>query len=240
MTRLKVPFKYIIFTFLFIGAIFSTFFGLSNVKANELDSLVTERNLLWNKSSEILAGRTHLKRESQLRNREFINVFHHVDMEQLTFNTTEETFQALEDLEDWSQYPAVEVVATGYTAGPESTGKTEDHPQYGITYSGVEVKRDIYSTVAADTEVFPIGTILFIPGYGYGVVADTGSAIKGNKIDLYYETVDDVYEQWGKRSVEVYIVESGEGHLTDDELIKLNEDEAIQVYRRQMRFVDAS
>ena len=48
------------------------------------------------------------------------------------------------------------------------------------------VKRDLYSTVAADLNVFPIGTILFIPEYGYGVVADKGGAITGNKVDLYY------------------------------------------------------
>src|SRR5690606_19681940 len=122
---------------------------------------------------------------------------------------------------------------TGYTAGKESTGKTPDHPAYGITYSGVKVTRDLYSTIAADLDVFPIGTILFIPGYGYGVVADTGSAIKGNKIDLYFETVQDVYEQWGKREVTVYLIERGNGRLTEETLKQLNEDETMQVFRQQ-------
>lgn len=75
----------------------------------------------------------------------------------------------------------VEVIATGYTAGVESTGKRPGHPQYGITYSGVKVRRDQVSTIAADPRLFPIGTLLYIPGYGYGVVADTGSAIKGKR-----------------------------------------------------------
>ncbi|MCJ7843467.1 3D domain-containing protein [Lederbergia sp. NSJ-179] len=140
----------------------------------------------------------------------------------------------LEDLEkqDWSQYPSKEVVATGYTAGVESTGKDPDHPLYGITYSGVQVTRDVYSTIAADTDVFPLGTILFIPGYGYGVVADTGSKIKGNKIDLYYESVEDVYNEWGKQTVEVYIIQKGNGNLTEDVLKSLNEEESIQVFRQ--------
>lgn len=120
-------------------------------------------------------------------------------MTQLSSQQTTNESLTLEEAFDWSQYPSVTVVATGYTAGVESTGKTPDHPSYGITYSGVRVKRDLYSTIAADLKVFPIGTILFIPGYGYGVVADTGSAIKGHKIDLYYETVDDVYKHWGKK-----------------------------------------
>lgn len=139
----------------------------------------------------------------------------------------------LEEAIDWSQYPKKEVIATGYTAGFESTGKHPGHPEFGITFSGVKVTRDLYSTVAADLDVFPIGTILFIPDYGYGVVADKGGAIKGNRVDLYYETVEDVYENWGKKSVEVFIVEKGNGTLTEEQLKALNEDEAMQVFRTQ-------
>ena len=124
-------------------------------------------------------------------------------------------------------------MATGYTAGYESTGKTPNDPEYGITYSGVSVKRDLYSTVAADLNVFPIGTILFIPGYGFGVVADKGGAIKGNRVDLYYETVEDVYNEWGKKELDVYVVEMGDGTLTENELKMLNEDESMQVFRQQ-------
>lgn len=148
-----------------------------------------------------------------------------------TVSTT--TSPTLEDAFDWSQYPKHTVTATGYTAGVESTGKSKGHPEYGITYSGVKVKRDLFSTVAADLDVFPIGTILFIPGYGYGVVADKGGAIKGNELDLYYETVEDVYKQWGKKKVEVYVVQTGNGKLTEEQLQALNEDKALQVFRQQ-------
>lgn len=144
----------------------------------------------------------------------------------------ENEVQPLEEAFDWSQYPIKKVVATGYTAGEESTGKQPGHPSYGITYSGVKVKRDLYSTVAADPGVFPIGTILFIPGYGYGIVADTGSAIKGNKLDLYYDTVDEVYSNWGKRTLDVHIIKKGTGKITEEELTALNEDEAMQVFRQ--------
>ncbi|QAY68261.1 3D domain-containing protein [Paenibacillus protaetiae] len=115
------------------------------------------------------------------------------------------------------------VVATGYTAGVESTGKRPGHPQYGITYSGVKVRRDQVSTIAADPKLFPIGTVLYIPGYGYGVVADTGSAIKGSKIDLYFETTRQVYEQWGKRTVNVKVISMGSGRLSQKRLNQLNQ-----------------
>ncbi|HZG56846.1 3D domain-containing protein [Paenibacillus sp.] len=121
------------------------------------------------------------------------------------------------------EYDEIEVTATGYTAGVESTGKTPDHPQYGITYSGVKVRRDIFSTIAADRKVFPIGTVLHIPGYGYGVVADTGSAIKGKKIDLFFETTKQVYDEWGKKKVKVRVIYKGNGKLDEKELDRLND-----------------
>lgn len=117
---------------------------------------------------------------------------------------------------------SVVVLATGYTAGYESTQKSKDHPAYGITKSGVKVHRGTYSTVAADLNVFPIGTILDIPGYGLGVVADIGGAINGYHIDLYYDTVDQVYNEWGKQHVEVEVIKWGNGKLTQEEFNKLN------------------
>ncbi len=95
-----------------------------------------------------------------------------------TMSAAKDKTKPLEEAFDWDEYPVQRVTATGYTAGAESTGKKPGDPLYGLTYSGVKVKRDLYSTVAADPSVFPIGTILFIPNYGLGVVADTGSAIK--------------------------------------------------------------
>lgn len=141
---------------------------------------------------------------------------------------------SLKESLDLDKYPSHKVVATGYTAGIESTGKTEADPAYGITYSGVKVRRDLYSTVAADTNIFPIGTILFIPDYGYGVVADTGSAIKGNKLDLYYDTVEDVFDHWGKKETKVYVVKKGNGHLTEETLKRLNNTETMQVFRQKV------
>jgi len=52
----------------------------------------------------------------------------------------------------------------------------------GVTSSGATVGP---GTIAADPSIYPYGTIMHIPGYGYGVVEDTGGAIKGEHIDLY-------------------------------------------------------
>src|SRR5699024_10958405 len=92
--------------------------------------------------------------------------------------------KTIEEAIDFSDYPTSTFVATGYTAGRESTGNTEGHSDYGIIYSEVEVNLDLYSTIAADLDTLPIGTILDTPHYGYGVVADIGGAITANKIAL--------------------------------------------------------
>ncbi len=118
---------------------------------------------------------------------------------------------------------SISVLATGYTAGIESTGKRPGHPLYGITRSGVKVMRGQVSTIAADTKVLPIGTLLFIPGYGYGVVADTGSKIKGKRIDLYFDTTRQVYKEWGKKQVTVQVIRYGSGKLDQRMLNRLNE-----------------
>lgn len=123
-------------------------------------------------------------------------------------------------------FPRVTVTATGYFAGRKSTGKDPGHPAYGITYSGVKVRRDLFSTIAADIRLFPLGTILYIPDYGYGIVADTGSKIIGKKIDLYFETEEDVYKQWGMRKVDVYVLKKGDGYVSEEMLARLNQDQA--------------
>lgn len=97
--------------------------------------------------------------------------------------------------------------ATAYTLSYADTGKNPGDPGYGITYSGMHVKRDPngYSTVAVDPRVIPIGTRLYVEGYGYAIAADKGSAVKGNKIDLYFNTKSQCYS-FGVRSLNVYVL----------------------------------
>ncbi len=236
MEVIKTVLKRITMTFLFVLALLTTFESISGVSARQASNWwVLDNHSFSNKVEERTSFSTSVKKFT-MRFRSLPSLGNEEKL--MSHEVVESTPLTLEEAIDWSQYPSKRVVATGYTAGYESTGKRPGHPQYGITFSGVTVKRDLYSTIAADPRVFPIGSILFIPGYGYGVVADTGSAIKGNKIDLYYETVADVFQQWGKKEVEVYIVEQGNGRLTDGELQALNEAEAVQVFRRQLSFAE--
>lgn len=94
------------------------------------------------------------------------------------------------------------MTATAYTAGYESTGKRPGDKYYGRTATGAKVRRGI---VAVDPRVIPLGTKLYVTGYGYAVAADVGGGVKGNKIDLYMETTKEAYA-WGRRRVKVYIL----------------------------------
>lgn len=59
-------------------------------------------------------------------------------------------------------------------------------------------------TVATDPRVIPMGTRMHIEGYGEAVAADTGGAIKGQKLDLYMDDVNECL-QWGRRKVQIQI-----------------------------------
>jgi hypothetical protein len=60
-------------------------------------------------------------------------------------------------------------------------------------------------TIAADTRYYPFGTRMYVPGWGWGMVADRGSAIKGpDRIDLYFESHQEALD-WGRRRLQVEV-----------------------------------
>ena len=71
----------------------------------------------------------------------------------------------------------------------------------GQTASGKQVK---HGTIAADTTIYPFGTVIYVPGYGYGVVEDRGGAIKGERLDLYFSSHSQA-KNWGRKKQEVQV-----------------------------------
>jgi 3D (Asp-Asp-Asp) domain-containing protein len=94
------------------------------------------------------------------------------------------------------------ITATAYTAGPESTGKRPGHPAYGLTATGTRVKSG--QTIAVDPRVIPLGSKVLIHDLGEFVAEDTGGAIRGDRIDLYMDSVEEALE-WGVRKVRVHV-----------------------------------
>ncbi|WP_338817063.1 3D domain-containing protein [Parvimonas micra] len=86
--------------------------------------------------------------------------------------------------------------ATSYTNDPAENGG------YSTTRLGTKLR---YGVVAVDPRVIPLGTKLYIEGYGYAVAEDTGGAIKGNRIDLCFTNRSQA-AKFGRRNVKVYIL----------------------------------
>lgn len=86
--------------------------------------------------------------------------------------------------------------ATGYTADPaENGGSTR-------TATGLRIGKGV---AAVDPRYIPLGTRLYIEGYGYAIAADTGRAIKGHRIDLGFDSKRES-NQLGRRKVQVHIL----------------------------------
>ncbi len=96
------------------------------------------------------------------------------------------------------------VTLTAYDAGVASTGKDEDHPYYGITYTGTTVSEG--RTAAVDPDVIPLGWWFYVEGIGFRKAEDIGSAIQGKKVDIYMESEDEANIFGRQKGYTVYIV----------------------------------
>ncbi|WP_364154808.1 ubiquitin-like domain-containing protein [Paenibacillus sp. LPE1-1-1.1] len=96
------------------------------------------------------------------------------------------------------------VTLTAYSAGVASTGKDVGHPLYGITASGARVQEG--RTIAVDPKVIPIGWWVYIEGIGFRRAEDKGSAIKGNKIDVYFDSTKVANKFGRKKGITVYVL----------------------------------
>lgn len=93
----------------------------------------------------------------------------------------------------------VQLLTTGYTAhDPGETGKD-------ITKTGVKAK---YGTCAVDPKIFSFGTVFYVPGYGLATAYDTGGAIRGDHIDLFFNSRKEAL-RWGVKKLRVTILSEG-------------------------------
>ena len=86
----------------------------------------------------------------------------------------------------------------GTTMVDEATG----YALQGTTATGIPVGPGV---VAVDPSVIPLGTRMTIPGYGEGIAADTGSAVRGRIIDLWFPTRAQALA-WGRRTVTITLL----------------------------------
>ncbi|AJA41414.1 hypothetical protein AXJ14_gp095 [Geobacillus virus E3] len=101
-----------------------------------------------------------------------------------------------------------EGVVTAYSPYEESTGKSPDDPDFKVTASGTIATQG--RTIAMDKR-FPFGTLVKIEGFdNIFVVQDRGGKIKGNRVDVYFDSVEEAIK-FGKQKRKIYIIKLGKG-----------------------------
>ncbi|WP_339226432.1 LysM peptidoglycan-binding domain-containing protein [Oceanobacillus sp. FSL K6-2867] len=106
--------------------------------------------------------------------------------------------QVEESSEESPNGETISVTATAYTAKCDGCS--------GVTSTGVDLNANPNAKViAVDPNVIPLGSEVYVEGYGYATAADVGGAIKGNKIDLHVPTKEEAIN-WGAQEVDVTII----------------------------------
>ncbi len=173
----------------------------------------TDFKTVEKKTSALFAGDTRVETEGQKGEIEAVYAVKYVNGEPAERTLIKETVV---------KEPVDKVVLVGTKQKPKAAAVTASAPAsykaaytmrataytYGddggnVTYTGVSTRRGI---VAVDPSVIPLGTRLYIEGYGSAVAGDIGSAIKGDRIDLFMETESECIS-FGRRSVTVYVLE---------------------------------
>jgi uncharacterized protein YabE (DUF348 family) len=91
------------------------------------------------------------------------------------------------------------VTSTAYTASCNGCS--------GTTATGVNLHANPNAKViAVDPRVIPLGSKVYVDGYGYAIASDTGGAIKGNKIDVFFPSKSDAY-RWGRKTVKIKVLD---------------------------------
>ena len=98
-----------------------------------------------------------------------------------------------------SEGKTMTVEATAYTAYCEGCS--------GTTANGTNLRANPHlKVIAVDPRIIPLGTKVWVEGYGEAIAADTGGAIKGNKIDVFIPNLNSAYE-WGRRTVTIKVLD---------------------------------
>lgn len=97
----------------------------------------------------------------------------------------------------YKSWKTVSVSSSAYTASCAGCS--------GVTATGINLKSNPSARViAVDPSVIPLGSTVYVEGYGIAIAGDTGGAIKGNRIDIYMRDHGQAVN-WGRKTVNVYV-----------------------------------
>jgi 3D (Asp-Asp-Asp) domain-containing protein len=143
---------------------------------------VTERITYWN---DVVVDRQIISREVVRRG-----------VPGIVLEGTPKTLAQLRSDRRFRVAAAMMMVATAYTADTATAYPT------GYTATGILAHQGV---VAVDPRVIPLGSMIFVPGYGIAIAADTGGAIIGDRIDLCMDSYGDAVN-FGRQTVRVYLL----------------------------------
>lgn len=225
--KLKTPSAFYFFSIIFIVVVFSIIAFEGNYKTNketaakiayleELNKLKIEVAVLQEQNKAIQAQLETTQKQLQeakeeilfFKNQEVIlkSKLEKENINRSIVNRLPFTPQAL------LSNPKTETkIMITYAYSNDDCGKTVDHPEYGITYSGNPTKE--YYTIAMGKS-YPIGTVVYIPDFhnwpnkGIFVCEDRGSKISDRCIDIYTKNKKDA-DAFGRKDLKVYILKKG-------------------------------
>ena len=97
------------------------------------------------------------------------------------------------------------VTSTGMTMNVEATAYSTNQPELSsYTATGIDLRQNPY-VVAVDPSFIPLGSTIYIEGYGTFIAGDTGGAIVGNRIDIHLTDLNACYN-FGRRSMQIQVV----------------------------------
>lgn len=191
-------------------------FGM-NANAAEVSHTVTSSDTLTSISLKYYGDTNHVNTIAKANNIQTVDLI--IDGQVLKFDTDAKATSASEDNNtSASQSVSQNETATqntnttysGRTITMESTAYSSDPADAlgggTVTATGQNLLENPMA-VAVDPSVIPLGTHLYVEGYGEAYAVDTGSAIQGNIIDVHFPTAAQC-ESWGRRQVQVTILDN--------------------------------
>jgi peptidoglycan DL-endopeptidase CwlO len=170
---------------------------LSAIQEKKLEN-ENSKQALQNKQSDLLAFINNLKSKDSSLAKVESDVKASIEAEEAQKareleQTSSESSQAVKQVEG----KTITVTATAYTASCKGCS--------GYTKTGINLKDNPNAKViAVDPSVIPLGSVVYVEGYGYAIAGDVGSAIKGNRIDVFVPSHSQAIK-WGVRKVKVTI-----------------------------------
>lgn len=126
--------------------------------------------------------------------------------EETTVETPQEETTKENEVNTSSNETEEAATVAGRTVTVEATAYSRNQPSLGnITYSGIDL-RENPNVIAVDPSFIPLGSRIYVPGYGEFVAGDTGGAINGNRIDIHMTSIDSAL-QFGRRTIDIQILD---------------------------------